>query len=108
VHGVNDVGQAVIHTAKPLVPPPRSFEVEIVTEKLRRCKLLDIDQAPAETIKAGDNTLHCEIHNKEELPQQWKESLFIRMMMKLTVVILEEYHCYQFCTKFYPVFFSHG
>jgi hypothetical protein len=43
-----------------------------------------IDQTPAELIQAGGNTLHFEIHtlinsiwNKEELPQQRKESIIV-------------------------------
>jgi len=32
VHGVKDVGQAEIHTAKPLVPEPSASEVELVIE----------------------------------------------------------------------------
>jgi hypothetical protein len=42
------------------------------------------DQIPAELIKAGGETLYSEIHrlicciwNKEELPQQWKESITV-------------------------------
>jgi hypothetical protein len=42
------------------------------------------DNIPAELIKAGGETLYSEIHrlicciwNKEELPQQWKESIII-------------------------------
>ena len=32
VHGVNDVRQAEIHTAEPLVPEPSAFEVELAIE----------------------------------------------------------------------------
>ena len=35
VHGVNDVGQAEIHTAEPLVPEPSACEVELTIEKLK-------------------------------------------------------------------------
>jgi hypothetical protein len=42
------------------------------------------DQILAELIKAGGETLYSEIHslicsiwNKEELPQQWKESIIV-------------------------------
>jgi len=34
VHGVNDVRQAEIHTAEPLVPEPSAFEDEMVIKKL--------------------------------------------------------------------------
>jgi len=49
------------------------------------------------------------VWNKEELPQQWKESIIIpiyKRVIKLTVVIIEDNHCYQLHTEFYPVFFS--
>jgi hypothetical protein len=77
-----------------------------------------IHQIPAELIQAGGNTLRSEIHklinciwNKEELPEQWKESIIvpiIRRVIKWTVVIIEEYHCYQLHIKSYPTFFCLG
>jgi hypothetical protein len=44
VHGVNEVKQAEIHTAEPLVPEPSAFEVELAIEKLKRHKSPGIDQ----------------------------------------------------------------
>jgi hypothetical protein len=89
VHGVNDVRHTEIHTAKPLVPEPSSFEVEIAIEKLKRYKSPGIDQIPAELIQAAGNTLHSEIHklincmwSKEELPEQWKESIIVPIYKK--------------------------
>ena len=35
VHGVSNVRQAEIHTAKPLVPEPSVLEVELAIEKLK-------------------------------------------------------------------------
>jgi hypothetical protein len=71
-----------MYTLEPLVPKHNSFEVEISIEKLKWYKSPGIDQIPAELIQAGGNTLCSEIHklinsifNKEELPQQWKESV---------------------------------
>jgi hypothetical protein len=82
IPGVNDVRQSEIHTAEPIVPEPIESEVEMAIEKLKRHKLPGIDQIPAELIKAGGRTIHFEIHklinyiwNKEELPEQWKESI---------------------------------
>jgi hypothetical protein len=70
------------HTAEPLVPEPSLFEVEIAIGKLKSYKSPGIDQIPAKLIRAGGETLYSEIHrlicsiwNKEELPQQWKESI---------------------------------
>ena len=53
VIGVNDVRKTEIHTAEPLMPEPSAFEVEMAIGKLRRHKSPDIDQIPAELIKAG-------------------------------------------------------
>jgi hypothetical protein len=53
VHGVDDVRQAEIHTAEPLVPEPSAFEVELAIQKLKSHKSPGIDQIPAELIKAG-------------------------------------------------------
>ena len=84
VHGVNDVRQTEIHTAEPLVPEPSAFEVELAIEKLKGHKSPGIDQIPAELIKAGGRTIRSEIHkliisiwNKEELPEEWKESIIV-------------------------------
>jgi len=84
IHGVNDVSQTEIHTAEPLVPEPNAFEVELAIEKLKSHKSPGIVQIPAELIKTGGRTISCEIHkliisiwNKEELPEEWKESIII-------------------------------
>jgi hypothetical protein len=82
VHGVQNVRLIDIHTGDPLVPEPSFVEVEIATGNLKRYnKFLSTDQILAKLIKAGGETLRPEIHkiihsiwNKEELPQQWKES----------------------------------
>jgi hypothetical protein len=84
VHGDNDVKQIEIHTAEPLVPEHSAFEVDMAIEKLKRYKSQGIDQIPAEMIKAGGSKICSEIHklinciwNKEELPDQWKESIIV-------------------------------
>jgi hypothetical protein len=89
VHGVSDVRQAKIHTAEPLVPEPSSSEVEIAIGKLKRYKSPGLDQILAELIQTGGNTLCSEIHklinciwNKEELPEQWKESIIVPIYKK--------------------------
>jgi hypothetical protein len=59
-------------------------------EKLKRHKSPGIDQIPAEVMKArGGGTTHCEIHNfinfvwnKEELPEEWKESIDVPFYKK--------------------------
>jgi hypothetical protein len=71
-----------IHMAEPLVPEPSLVKVEITIGKLKSYNSSDTDQILAELIKAGGETLYSEIHrlicsiwNREELPQQWKESI---------------------------------
>jgi len=53
-------------------------------EKLKRHKSPGIDQIPTELTKAGGWTIHFEIHNlinsiwnKENLLEQWKESIIV-------------------------------
>jgi hypothetical protein len=83
-HGVHNVKQKDIQTAELLVPEPSLVEVETATGKLKSYKSLGTDQILAELIKARSETLYSEIHrficsicNKEELPQQWKESIIV-------------------------------
>ena len=82
VHGVSDVTQTDIHTAEPLVPKSNVFEFEKANDKLKRPKPPGIDQNPAELIKVGGKTIWSEISkhinyiwNKEELLEEWKESV---------------------------------
>jgi hypothetical protein len=89
VQGVNDVRQIEIHAAEPLMPEPRDSEFVMAIEKLKKLKSPGIYQIPAELIKAGSRTIHSEIHklinsilNKEELPEQWKESIIVPIYMK--------------------------
>jgi hypothetical protein len=78
-----------IHTAEPLVPEPGLVGVEIAIGELRSYKSPGTDNIPAELIKAGGETLYSEIHkticsvwNKEELPQQWNESITVPIHKK--------------------------
>jgi hypothetical protein len=36
VHGINDIRKTEMHIAKPLVPKPSSFAVEVTIENLKR------------------------------------------------------------------------
>jgi hypothetical protein len=89
IRGVSDVRRTEVHTAEPLVPEPSAFEVEIAIEKLKRYKSPGIDQIPAEPIKAGGRIIQSEIHklivsicSKEELPEEWKESIIVPIYKK--------------------------
>ena len=89
VHGAKEVRQEEIHTEEPLVPEPSAFEVEVAIEKLKNHKSPGIDQIPAELIKADGRTIRCAIHkliisiwNKEELPEEWQESIIVPIHKK--------------------------
>jgi hypothetical protein len=60
------------------------LEVEISIGKLKRYKSPGSNQIPAELIEAGGETLRSDIHNfihfmwdKEQSPEQWKESVIV-------------------------------
>jgi hypothetical protein len=66
-----------------------AFDFERAIENLKRYISLAIDQIPAKLIQLGDGTVHCELRNfinsfwnKEELPQQRKESIIVPMYEK--------------------------
>jgi len=89
VQEVNGAGQTEIHTVEPLVPEPSAFEVEMAIEKLKRRRSPGIDHIPAKLIEAGSRTLRSEIskfinsiRNKEELPEEWKESITVPIYKK--------------------------
>jgi len=89
IRGVNNVRQIEIHTTEPIVPKPSALDVVMTIEKLRRQKSPVIDQIPADLIKAGGRTIRPEIQkrihfiwNKEELQEEWKESIIIPVYKK--------------------------
>jgi hypothetical protein len=104
-----------IHMAESLVLEPSLVEVEIGIRKLKSYISPGTDQIPAKLIEVDGETLCSNIHrlicsiwNKEELPQQQKESIlyqFIKMVIRLIVIIIKESLSYQLPTKFYLTFF---
>ena len=79
-----------MHTAESIVSEPSAFEIELAIKKLKTHKWPSIDQIPTELIKTGGRTIRYAIHkliisiwNKEELPEEWKESsIVIRRVIK--------------------------
>jgi hypothetical protein len=87
VHNVSD--QTEVHTAERLVPSPSRLEVEIAIARLKKYKSPGSDQIPAELIPVGGKILLSAFHklinsiwNKEELPDQWKESIIVPIHRK--------------------------
>ncbi|PNF25074.1 hypothetical protein B7P43_G02032, partial [Cryptotermes secundus] len=79
---VNDVRQIEILRTEPLVPDPSPFEVEIAISDLESYKSPGSDQILAKLTQAGSemlcsksNKIIISIWNKEELPEQWEESV---------------------------------
>jgi hypothetical protein len=75
------------------------LEVEIAIAKLKKYKSPGRDQIPAELILAGGKTLLPAIHklinyiwNKEELPDQWKESIIVPIHKKGDKTDCNYYH----------------
>jgi hypothetical protein len=89
VHWVHDVKHIDIHTAQPLVPEPSLVKVKIAIGKMKRYKSPSTDQIAAKLTKGGGKTLCSKTHkfiqsiwNKEELPQQWRESIIVPIYKK--------------------------
>jgi len=71
------------------VPEPSALAVELAIGKIKNHKSPGIDQIPAELIKAGGRTICSAIHKliisiwkKEELPEEWKESIIVPIYKK--------------------------
>jgi hypothetical protein len=125
VHNVSDVRQREVHTTELLIPDPNPFEAEIAIVKLKKYKLPDNDQIPAEMIQAGGKTLlsaidrlfnsiwnNCLIsgrclllYQSQKREREREKKRKKKKPIKLTVVIIMGYHCCQFHTKFYPIIF---
>jgi hypothetical protein len=89
VHNVSDVRQREVHTAELLVPGPSRLEGEMAIAKLKKYKSPGTGEIPTELIQAGGEILLSAINklinpvwNKEELPDQWKDSIIVRVHKK--------------------------
>ena len=78
-----------IYTEEPDIPEPSLIEVELTIENLKKHKAPGVHHIPLQLIQAGGDKLCEEIHiltvliwNKEELPQEWKETIIVPINKK--------------------------
>jgi len=100
------------------VPQPSAFEAEMAIDKLKQIKRQVLTESPQNWLKQGLEQFATEIlklihsiWNKEELPEEWKDSINVHTYKKViqeNVVILEAYHFCQAHTKFYLTSFCQG
>jgi hypothetical protein len=117
-HRVSDVRQIEIHTDGPSVPEPSSSEFEIATVQFKRYKSPGRCQIRAELFKQevtyhglrSVNSLILFGIRKNYLLRGKSPLLYqlTRRVVKLAVIIIEGYHCFQLHTTFYPIFFPQG
>jgi len=88
IPGVKDVRHTETHTAEPQMPEPSAFVV-LATDKLKSHISPGTGQIPVEMMKARDRIKRYKIHqfiisilSKEELPEEWKESIIVHIYTK--------------------------
>ena len=111
VQGVNDIRQTEIHRPQQPVPEPCANESEMAIERIKRHTSTGIHQLPTQLIKAGCGAIRSEIHkfitsvwNKEELSEEWNESIIVPIYKKgdkTDLVIIKAYHFCHLLTKLY-------
>jgi hypothetical protein len=92
-----------MHRAERLALESNPSELEIATEKLEGCDSPGIDQSPAQLIQAGGNTIYYVLRSTKELilfgirknsiGRSVLLYLYMKMVIKLTVSVLEGYNC---------------
>ena len=93
------------------MPELSAFEFEMAIEKLKRHRSPGIDQIPAELMKARSRKFRSEVSklinsiwNKDELSEEWKESIILPIYKKDDKTDCSNYrgnHVCQLRTKFY-------
>jgi hypothetical protein len=81
--------QIEIHTTEPSVPDPSHFEIEIAIKIFKNYKSPGSDQIRVKLIQAGGKLFRSDVHklinsiwNKEEVPNQWKQSIIVPIYKK--------------------------
>ena len=91
-----------------------TFLIELAIEKPKSHKSSDIDQIQAELTKAGCRTIRYEIHiliisiwNKEELFEEWKESIILLVYKKGDKAYFSKYRGIALFAKYIQNFIQH-
>jgi hypothetical protein len=115
VHNVIDVRQIKVDMAEPLLPGPSRLVVETAIAKLKKYKSPGTVQILVELIQAGGEILLSVIHklinsvcNKEELPDQWEESIIVLIHKKGDKTDCNNYRGISLHTKCYRISSSRG
>ena len=90
MHGQNHIKYAIVlYHYYPNTTGMTHLKVEVAIERLKRHNSPGFYQIPLELIKAGGRTIRSEIHklinsiwNREELPEEWKESIIVPIYKK--------------------------
>ena len=84
MYGFSEVRQTEIHSQNHYCQSRVPLSLIWLLKKLKRHRAPDIDQIPAELFKAGGRKIYSEfyklinsISKKEELPEEWKESIIV-------------------------------
>jgi hypothetical protein len=98
VHNVSEVRHIKVHRGETLVPGPSHLGVGIAIAMLKKYKSPGSEQIPAELIQARGEILLSAIHklinsvsNKEELPDQWEESIILPVHKKGNTIDCNNY-----------------
>ena len=95
------------------MPEQSVFEVGLAIEELKCKKSSGTDQIPSELIKAGGRTICYQIHkliisiwNKDELPEEWKQSIIVPICKKGNKTDCSNYRGISLLTTTYKMLFN--
>jgi hypothetical protein len=85
----------------------------MATEKLKRHNSPGVDKIPSELTQAGNRTTCSEVHklvnavwNKEELPEEWNESIIVPIYKKGDKTYCSNYRGIPLLPTMYKMFFN--
>jgi len=95
------------------VPEPSAFDVQLDIDKLKHHTSPSTDQIPVELMKAGGRIMYYEIHqfiisiwSKEELSEEWKESIIVHIYKKCDKRDCSNYRGISLLPTMYKILFN--